>query len=88
MRREGTVVQACRYPDPTEPIGMQDEWLVSRERIIAFGAGFWLVIGRFGGDKIGNIQASPPSRVRIPPDQLLSLAPRRFKPSGRAEARL
>ena len=64
-------------PYPSDAIGMQDEWLVSREsRVADFGPFRRLIVGRLGRDEIGDVVARPFFVFRVPPDQFLSFAPR------------
>src|SRR5277367_3055107 len=83
MRRKRTVIESGRNPNPTKPVGVQDEGLVSSERVVAFGAGLRLVICTLRGDKIGHVEASPLLGASVQPNELLSFAPRLAVRPGR-----
>src|SRR5207248_4203108 len=46
------------------------------DRVLRLGALRWLVVRRLGGLEVGDVLAGPATRVGVPPDIALALAPR------------
>src|SRR5215204_5102619 len=75
MRGERPVLQPARHPDPAHPVGVHDEWRVTREGVIAAGTGRRLVLWRLAPGKVGRIEARPLAASLVPPDETLAFAP-------------
>ena len=77
VRRQRPVLQSRRDPDPADAVGMKNERLIAADRVVAFRTFRWLVSRRLLFREVGIVEARPFLLLRIPPDELLPLAPRR-----------
>src|ERR1051325_2409518 len=76
MGRDRTILQTLRNKKPAQAVLVQDERAVTRLTIEADLAIARLVIGWLVFFEISHVESDPVSFFGIPPDELLSLAPR------------
>src|SRR5947209_8784358 len=84
MRRHRPILQTLRNVKPSEPVFVQDERRVARNRLESAFVSGWPKLRRLLDREIGLIGARPFALGLVPPDQFLVLAPR-F--AGRTRAR-
>src|ERR1043166_4246308 len=74
MSRERAVLQTFWDVNPAQAVLVQNKRRIAGNRVEAFCAYLWLVIGSFAFYKSGHVYAGP--FFRVPPHQFFSFAPR------------
>src|SRR4029077_10415252 len=73
MSGQRAILQTFWHVDPAQPVLVQDERRITRNRIEAFCAQLRLVIRSFAFHETGNINAGP--FLRVPPHEFFPFAP-------------
>ena len=83
VRRQRTVLEAARDPDPADTVRVHDERLIAGNRRVAARRRRRLIRRRLGPGEVGRIESRPRLLSVVPPHQLLAVAPRPAVGSGR-----
>src|SRR3569623_1715822 len=77
VRWQRAILQSARDIQPSHAVRMENEWSVARKSAHTGRARLRLIVGRFFLIEVGLVVAGPFLLLLVPPNQLLSFAPRR-----------
>ena len=75
VRRQWTVAKRSRRPEPAFTVGVQEEWVDTRNRIQTRRARLGPVVGWPVDDEVGNVVTGPGSDLIVPPHVRLAFRP-------------